>query len=318
MNRRPVSGTLAVVLAFCATVLADDTVLVVRPPGTTFEEARKGIAEALGDGWFLGDLVTARTTTPTDLVKAWRSLSPKAIVLMDNRSLALYRQARSLVGDTATPVVALMGVRVDIAVAGLRNAVGIGYEIPAVTSMTNLRSALVEPPRRIGVVYRASWSDFIRRQAAFCASEDFALVGRAVPEDADAASSLRKALSELLEVEKVDALWILNDNMFLNPRIIQSVWIPVTRRYKTVSVVGVESLVNPSLDFGSFAVLPDHYALGAQAAGLLHDMRDSSWRIGVPRTEEPLSVVKIINARQLRKRASIRSDRLGEIDKVLE
>lgn len=315
---RPVSGAFAIVLAAVAMASSEDTVLVVRPSGATFEEARKGIAEALGEGWFLGDLVTTRSTTMTDLVERWRSLAPKAVVLMDNRSLSLYREARAIVGDTTTPVVALMGVRIDIAVSDLRNAVGIGYEIPAVTAMSNLRSTLVHPPRRIGVVYRSSWDDFFRRQAGFCASEDFLLVGRAVPEGDDAASSLRKALFELLDVEKVDALWILNDNMFLTPRIIQSVWIPLTRRYRTVSVVGVESLVNPVLDFGSFAVLPDHYALGAQAAGILLDIQESSWKVDAPRTEEPLSVVKILNARQIRKRSAVKPERLGEIDKVLE
>jgi len=315
---RLVPKSLALVFLFAGALGAQDSILVVRPSGATFEEARKGIAETLGEGWVLGDLVASKEMSAKDLVDRWRATSPKAIVLMDNRSVALYREARAIVGDTTTPVVALMGVRLDLVVKSLSNAVEVGYEIPAVTSMTNLRSVLASPVRKIGVVYRSSWGDFFRKQAGFCLSEDFQLVGRAIPDDADPSSSLRKALDELLEDEAVDALWILNDNLFLTPRIIRSVWMPMTRRFKTISVVGVESLVNPVLDFGSFAVLPDHYALGAQVAGILQEIRDDSWKLDAPRAEEPLSVVKIINVRQLKKRSSVRMERLGEIDKVLE
>jgi hypothetical protein len=85
-----------------------------------------------------------------------------------------------------------------------------------------------------------------------------------------------------------------------------------------LSVVGVEVLVNPALDFGSFAVLPDHYALGSQAAGLLQEIQDAGWKVEDPRVDQPLSVVKILNAKQVRNRVGVKDDKLGEIDKVLE
>ena len=316
--RNGMARVLAISLLLSGWAQAQNKVLVVRPAGATFEEARKGIVETLGEGWQFHDLVAGKEFDAKVFAEGWKAATPQAIVLMDNRSVNVYREARSLVGDTTTPVVALMGVRIDLAINQMPNVVGVNYEIPAVTSMVNLRSVLPVPLRRIGVVYRASWADFFQRQSEFCAPESLQLVGRAIPDEGDPAASLRKALDELLVKEKVDVLWILNDNLFLNAKIIQTIWMPAVKKSKVLSVVGVEPLVNPSLDFGSFAVLPDHYALGSQVAGLLQEIQDMSWKVEDPRADQPLSVVKILNAKQVKKRSGVRDDKLSEIDKVLE
>lgn len=316
--RKGLSRLVAFALALAACAHAQNAILVVRPAGSTFEEARKGIVETLGDGWTFQDVVAGKEFTAKELAEQWKRTAPKALVLMDNRSVNLYREARVLMADTTTPAVALMGVRIDLATASLSNVIGINYEIPAVTSMVNLRSVLPVPLRKIGVVHRASWGDFLKRQSEFCTPESLVLVGRPIPDDGDPSSSLRKALEDLLVVEKVDALWILNDNLFLNAKIIQGVWMPMVKKAKVLSVVGVEPLVNPALDFGSFAVLPDHYALGSQVAGIILEIQDMGWKVEEPRTDQPLSVVKILNAKQVKSRSGLRSDKLNEIDKVLE
>lgn len=309
---------LALAALLVATATAQNKILVVRPAGATFEEAEKGMKEALGAGWTVQEMLRDKSLTPAALAAKWKEFAPDAIVLMDNGSATMYKEARTTGGDTTTPVVALMGVRIDLAIAGLPNAVGINYEIPAVTSMVNLRSVAQKPLAKVGVVYRSTWKPFFDQQSSFCSPEGLTLVGRAVSEEGDPTSELRKALDELVDEEKVDALWILNDNMFLNPKIIQGVWMPRIRKSKVLSVVGIEPLVNPSLDFGSFAVLPDHYALGSQAAGLVQEIQDAGWKVEDPRTDQPLSVVKILNARQVNKRGGVRPDKLGEIDKVME
>lgn len=311
---------LAAALAVAASgVRAADTVLVARPAGADFDEARKGIAEALGPGWVLVDHPVAKDAPLTDFVKAWRATRPKALVLMDNRSVGTWRDAAAALADTATPAVALMGVRLDLAVQGLPRTIAVAYEIPAVTSVVNLRTVVNSPVRRVGVVYRASWESFFRRQEGFCAAESVELVGRSVPDGDNPGAALREALGELLEGPgRVDALWVLNDNALLTPRLIQSIWAPFVRRTRTLAVVGVEPLVQPALDFGSFAVLPDNYALGGQVAGLLQDIHDAGWKIPAPRVEQPLSVLKILNLRQVRRNGAYRSEHAGEIDRILE
>ena len=65
-------------------------------------------------------------------------------------------------------------------------------------------------------------------------------------------------------------------------------------------------------------VLPDHYALGSQAAGILQDIQDRSWMVDTPKVEQPLSVLKILNARQVKGRGGYRPDHVDEIDRIME
>ena len=293
-------------------------ILVLRPAGVSFEEAKKGILETLGNGYSIKECLVTKETTPDEVAKSWKEASPKAIVAMDNRAVNLFRDARLKMGDSTTPGVALMGVRIDATLRGMPSAVGINYEIPAVTIMINLRSVLPTALKKAGVVYRASMEDLYQRNADFCKQENIELVGIKVPDDADPKDGLNKALKEMSDRTDIDALWVINDNFFLNAKLIKEVWLPVLSGWKHPVIVGVESLVKPDLKFGTFAVLPDNYALGAQAAGLLQEVEDAGWKVEDPKVDQPLSVIKTLNLRGMKKCCGIQEGKLGEVDKVLE
>lgn len=293
-------------------------IFVLRPAGGTFEEARKGIAETLGPAYALRDFVVSKSTTVDDVVGSWKRGSPKAVVAMDNRAIALFRESRDRMGDSTVPLVALMGVRVDAAVRGASNAAAINYEIPAVTTLVDLRAIARSPVRRAGMIYRASMAGVFRRNAEFCKAESIELVGREVPDAAEAGAGLETALRSLVADPRIDALVVLNDNFFLNAALLGSVWLPVLSDWKRPVVVGVESLVRPDLRFGTFAVLPDHYALGSQAAGLIQEIEDAGWKVESPRVDQPISVIKVLNMRGFRNCCELRDGKASEIDRVLE
>ena len=71
--------------------------------------------------------------------------------------------------------------------------------------------------------------------------------------------------------------------------------------------------------FGTFAVLPDHVALGAQAAGLLFDIADESWQIaGDAQVQLPLSTTTAVDLVQARAHFSLREDALRQVDRILD
>ncbi|MEK7394004.1 MAG: hypothetical protein AAB214_15695, partial [Fibrobacterota bacterium] len=64
---------------------AGKSILVLRPAGASFEDAKKGIKETLGSGYDLKDFVLTKESTADEVVKTWKAAAPKAVVAMDNK-----------------------------------------------------------------------------------------------------------------------------------------------------------------------------------------------------------------------------------------
>jgi hypothetical protein len=91
---------------------------------------------------------------------------------------------------------------------------------------------------------------------------------------------------------------MLNDNALLDPKVIRDGWLPEARKSEVPIIVGVSSLVNPQLSFGSIAVVPDHAALGVQVANLLFELSDEEWIVEGREIELPLSVETVVDMTQ--------------------
>ena len=130
--------------------------------------------------------------------------------------------------------------------------------------------------------------------------------------------NIKIALKELFKGEKIDALWIPNDNVLLEKDIIEDIWIPLLDKYKVPVAVGLEIFVRPELNFGTFAVLPDHFSLGNQVADMIFELKSNSWVFGEKNIEPPISVHKIINYSQAKERFGINDQSLENIDIILK
>lgn len=320
MDKVKLGGILpAMALCLASSLYAQETILVLHPAGEKFQETVKGISEGLGADFRVSDVEVAKDAKVATVSEAVKSKAPKAVVLMDNNTIRLWKEYQQQSGDTAIPSVSLMGIMVEKAVSGLANATGISYEVPAVTVFVNLRSLLKQPVKSVGVVHRASMDDFIAKQKEFCGPENIEIKGFKVDDKDDAADGLRKGLDELLGSQKVDALWVLNDNFFLNAKLLKEVWLPVAARHRKPIVVGVESLIQSNLNFGVFAALPDHYALGSQAANVLLELGDNGWVASGRAVDQPLSVLKYLNMKISKKTSlPVDEEKLKEIDRQVD
>ena len=96
------------------------------------------------------------------------------------------------------------------------NATGIAYEVPLITSVVNLRTFLTREVRRVGVLSRPAFSGYIARQQKLAAMEDVSIIE--IPLDEHPSDDqIESSVEVLCRKVKVDALWILNDNVLLNP-----------------------------------------------------------------------------------------------------
>jgi hypothetical protein len=298
----------------------DDPVLVIRPEGREFRQVVSGLRDETSGAFEIFELTVDSTTTVTGLARAVERQRPRAMVLMDNQAIKLHRTwyRRDTAARSAIPVIALMAISVQEAIGGFRNAAAITYEVPILTSIVNLRSIIGRPLRRVGVIHRPLMEGFVRRNAEYCTREHVELINQIVPDDiASRRRRLERSLKQLLAKDDVDALWIPNDNVLLTADLINTVWVPLLKRYRVPVVVGVPVFVQPDLDFGTFAVLPDHVALGAQAADILFDARGNGWNLEHRSVEPPLSVRKIVNRVQAERHFGFTESHTDHVDSCL-
>jgi hypothetical protein len=297
-------------------IAGQDVVLTFRQEGKDFEDVYRELQGEVE----LKEVGVEKTSPVSIIADAMKIYMPKVVILMDNSSIVLFRKYQQTLkeDDKIVPSIALMGVMVKAAIRDIKKASGISYEIPIVTSIVSLRSVLGIKMKKVGVVHREFLKGFMEENAAFCKKEGIKVVNIALPNKSrNYKSLLEKALKELMKQE-VDALWVPNDNAVLHPAIIKSVWIPCVRKYKIPIVVGVEVLVRPKLNFGTFAVLPDHVSLGIQAAEMVFDLMDNNWEINKSRVDPPLAVYKIINLQQAEKYFTVTEENLKSVDKILK
>jgi hypothetical protein len=116
----------------------------------------------------------------------------------------------------------------------------------------------------------------------------------------------------------VDAIWVLNDNALLEPELIAKGWLKMLHKTPVVVVVGVGSLVDTRLHFGSFAVLPDHAALGVQTANLIFRLAERGWSAEDEPVELPFSVQTVVDLPWTREHFQFREEAIERIDRIVQ
>jgi hypothetical protein len=292
-------------------------ILVVMPVTSETHEVWRGLRDEIGEDY---DVVTLRfdaTTTAERIGAAIDVAAPVCVVLMNNPTVRAYEQWQHAVRRTAfPPAVVLMASFLNDLDSRLRNASGIAYEVPAITTLVNMRSFLDRPARRVGVVYRRPFHAFIETQRKLAAIENIELVPVAVGARASA-KELNRALRQLRSA-RVDAFWVTNDNgLFATPEHVVAAWLPNLKAARLPVAVGVRALVNAKVPFGTFAVVPDHEAMGVQAANMILDLAGNGWRAD-GKVALPVSVKTVLDVTRARRHYRLREDQLSRLDFVVQ
>ena len=293
-----------------------EIVLVCMPETSHTHQAWSGLNYELEQEFGVVALRIEERDQSALIAEAVKRHRPVGVVLMNNPTVAAFRKFEARVAkQRSLPNVSIMTAFLQARTLG-PNATGVAYEIPLITSVTHLRKVPVEPIERVGVIYRASLARFVEAQRELAAREQILVVGQAVSEDPNE-SEVKRALRILKH--QVDAVWVLNDDRLLTPRLISKGWQPgLNERPFRPTVGGAESLVKAGLSFGTFGVLPDHTELGAQAANVMFDIADGGWRLPRGyRMQEPLSTTTTIDLVQVKERFELRPGALNQVDRVL-
>jgi hypothetical protein len=294
------------------------TILVAMPETVQTREVWTGLKDELGKEYRLVAIRIDGAGAAPAIAEAIKRHQPAGLILMNNPTVAAYRAYQDLSGlKRFPPAVLVMTSFFDGHSALLGSATGISYEVPLIMAVTNLRKVLAEPIERIGVVARPAQRGFVERQAALAAREQITVVAQEVSASPNA-SEIKWALRKLKH--RIDALWVLNDDRLLTPRLVADGWLPgLNESPLRPTLVGAATLVSPRQSFGTFAVLPDHTALGVQTASILFELAESGWTLRREgQVHLPASTTTSVDLVQVRERFSLRDDALQHVDKVVE
>lgn len=319
---------IVLVLSFNASVLAAPVVnvidgeskavvMILRPAGEHFSSVVLGMSEEIDGETKIVD-VTIDVPTDDVFTQLLKKHNPKTIVVMENKILNAYKKYQA--NNSAIkniPVVAVAALFIDQVTKGMNSTTGVLYEIPAVTSLVNLRNTFDEPVRKIGVLYREQFEENIAVNIGFAAREKIKLIAIKLPKTPEAKDV--EAGLKTLKKAKVDGIWITNDSGLLKPQFVGGVWIPFLKGFKKPVVVGVETLIKTRFNIGNYVVFPDHYGLGAQAASIVMELMDNDWVFDDVDFQQPISVKKHVNTTISSMRGlKIKEGQLSKVDKVVE
>ena len=296
-----------------------DSTLIIRGEGSSFTEVLNGITQDLeGEIEFTILMINSQTSTDQIAQKIQQS-SPKAIVLMGNKAINLYQKYQQNSPDQQfPPSILLVALYIDQHVKNIKNSTGILYEIPAVTALVNLRKIMSNDIKYVGVIHREWMKEYVDTNIQYCHTEGIKLITAEIGNNEKNPEKLIKKHLKLFKKRNIDALWIINDSQLLTPRLFSKAWLPSLKKMKIPVIVGVESLLSSKLNFGTFAVIPDHYSLGVQGASILADLMDADWALTDQTIEPAISVTKIINMTISNKKdLSIIDENLEGIDKII-
>jgi hypothetical protein len=295
-------------------------VLVAMPGAASFQATRRALVAEIGKSFDVATLAVSGDTSLAHFGAALEKAAPACVVLMNNSTVRLYRDyQRAHPGAKFPPAVIVMTSFLEDIRHELAGVTGIAYEVPGVTAFVSLRAIVEVPVTRVGVLHSRYSRGFVERQRALAAKEQIALIPVEVSAEQPTLWDVRNALRALRSVHHVDALWVLNDNRLLRDgRFLIDAWTPALESLGLPVVVGAAPLVNPQAPFGTFAMLPDHAALGIQTANLILDLADDDWRIDRHPVELPLSTISVLDVEQARARFGLRPDALNRVDKPID
>lgn len=299
-----------------------DQILVFATKGSIFDQARNGLINEIRDDFTVSviELDENTSTEYIDSVINGYDL-PKAAVLIGNNAIRSYIKYSNKNRQKTEPiqVVTILALDVQRAVSGLENVNAIAYETPMLTALVSFRRTFNKPVDKVGVLYRNSLKSFIEKHTHYCAKEKISIRGIEISDDTSKIQlDIASALQNLIGNEKVDALWIPNDNVLLKPEFLGNIWFPALKKKKIPLIVGVEALVNPELNFGTFAVIPDPVALGEQAAEIIYNLKADDWQHTGIMIHPAISMYSVLNIKKAYEIAAKEDFKTYEVSKILK
>jgi hypothetical protein len=279
------SALLLSLLLFMSGTLRAAEILLVRYDVVEMQVLGKQLRKQL-PGHRLQELVLQEDTSYEQFAKGVQNTSPDILALLDNQSVAFAeRYLKEYQGSKPLVATATMGLNLKALLQGKPQMCGIAYEVPPFTILTRFRSYSKKSIETVLAPYRKSeFGAFMQEAVAQLAKVQM----RLVPVDLDPmGSDSEKINRELLNIlqtqykgQAIDAVLIPTDNVLINQKNLQSVWLKKAKELPVPFLCNVESWAAQRTRFCAFAAYPDIEDLGQQFADQILQIAESGLKPG--------------------------------------
>jgi hypothetical protein len=225
----------------------------------------------------------------TEIAEIFPELNPKAIIILEkhSKSTSLYwfrEYIRSHANQfSRAAFVFVKDFFVDQSEIFADNATAISYLPPISLGVERLQGELHKEIRSIGVIHSRSMRKMIIDNSASCVLSGISLVMKPVPDRNDPAfvTTLTDALNATRK-QKVDALWIIEDENVVQLQLAQEIWVPFIQKNGIPVIVNSEAYMADPWKLGSVCYVPDPQLVSSQIAENIRKLQNENWIVSSP------------------------------------
>lgn len=298
-------GTIIFLIIVC--IPAVEQILIVQSRDDYFSTVTNKLESELSGSFNFVKLKKIRDTN--EIAEIIPNLSPKVIIIFEKhaKSSSLYwfreylQSHKSKFSNTA--FIFVKDFFVDKSEIFMDNAAGISFLPPIILGVEKLQKDFNKEIRSIGIINPRSMRKMIIENSASCILQGISLTMKVVPDRND--PSFLKAVTDALDnmkKQKVDALWILEDENLLQLKLVRDVWKPFIEKSGISTIVNNEALLTAPWDIGTVCIIPDPQQVSSQIAKKLLELQRDNWNVYAP-SIDPLDIY----SKQLKKIALSRS-----------
>ncbi|NRA40040.1 MAG: hypothetical protein HRU15_17990 [Planctomycetes bacterium] len=313
---------LLLVCCLCAVSLdaATHKVLLLRSDVVQFKEVAESIAVGLDTELELIEYILGPQEGYQDIAARIDAVNPQIIIALDNKILNHVEQYQKNKQELSAPVIGAMALDVSGRYAHMKNFCAIRFEVPGYVVVKGYMEMAEIELNEVLVIYRSSVSaqriEQARRQLA---RENIHL--RAIDIDTIAKSErrlkqyLQRDLPRLVKDEKVDAVWVMEDNGLIN-RTTLGLWLELARTQRKPFLSGLDVFASNDMDFCTYVASPRRSELGGQISNIAASIVLDGLKVQKIGIEDNISYRHIFNlkhARRMRIEDTIRSKEIIDI-----
>jgi hypothetical protein len=268
-------------------ILGAEQVLLVQSRDDYLLQVADNLARELSGSFDLVRFKKVRDTN--EMAGIIPNIGPKAIVILEKhaKSGSLYWFKNYLQSHapefSTTAFLFVKDCFLDQSDIYMNNAAGITFLPPVILGVEKLQKQVQKDIRTVGIIHPREMRKMIIDNSESCVLKGVSLIMKSAP---DRNSSLfLDAVTDALKIfkkQKVDALWIVEDESLLQLPLVRDVWEPFIAKSGIPTIVNNEAFLAAPWNIGTVCIVPEPQQVSSQIAKKIRELERDNWIVYHP------------------------------------